>query len=60
MYLYFIIALAPHLHAYMYEVFILHEMCWNTLLLENIVKSCELHLLTDMWSSCYDLVVNYC
>ncbi len=39
MYLYFIIALAPHLHAYMYEIFKLHEMCWNTLLLENIVKS---------------------
>ncbi len=39
MYLYFIIALAPHLHVYMYEILKLHEMCWDTLLLENIVKS---------------------
>ncbi len=39
MYLYFIIALAPHLHEYIYEIFKLHEMYWNTLLLENIVKS---------------------
>ncbi len=34
MYLYLIIALAPHLHVYMYEIFKLHEMCLNTLLLE--------------------------